>query len=146
MTTEQLEDVATHADLGWALEHLARNYRNLAGDVVTELPHGTRGYLVLTAAQMCNHPTQAALAEHLGLDKTVLTYLLDDLERAGLVERLVSPEDRRRRRIAVTERGVETLAGLCRRVTDAEARVLNRLTPSERARFRELALKAAGES
>lgn len=145
MTTEQLEQVDTHADLGWALDHLARAYRSLAGDVVTDLPHGTRGYLVLRAAQQCNHPTQAALADHLGLDRTVLTYLLDDLERAGLVERVVSPEDRRRRRVAVTERGVRTLAGLCQRVADAEAQVLDRLTPAERATFRELALKAAGE-
>src|SRR5204862_8339718 len=39
--------------------------------------------------------TQLALAQHLGVDRTVMTYLIDDLEAAKLIERRPDPTDRR---------------------------------------------------
>jgi MarR family transcriptional regulator, transcriptional regulator for hemolysin len=49
--------------------------------------------------------SQAALAARLGIDRTVMTYLLDDLVTAGLVERRQDPGDRRTRSVAATEHG-----------------------------------------
>jgi MarR family transcriptional regulator for hemolysin len=51
-----------------------------------------------------------ALAQHLGIDRTAMTYLLDDLETAGLIERRPGPADWRARRVVATEHASETLA------------------------------------
>ena len=79
-------------DLGWALGVLARSYRDGGQGGV----RGAAGRC--RAATRCcgsrparRRPRQLALAQQLGIDRTVMTYLLDDLERAGLVERRPGP-------------------------------------------------------
>jgi DNA-binding MarR family transcriptional regulator len=99
-------------DLGWALGVLLRSYLKAAAPAFAGVPGGPRGYQVLAAAARARPGSQQELAGHLGLDRTVMTYLLDDLERAGLIERRLDPADRRARRIAVTDAGRDLLAGL----------------------------------
>ena len=70
---------------------------------------------------------------HLGIDRTVLTYVLDDLVAVGLIERQPDPADRRVRRLALTDRGVEPLADLERDVLQAVERLLAGMTDDERA-------------
>src|SRR5450631_898751 len=74
-------------DLGWGLGVVFRAYVTAADAAVAELPGGPRGYQVLAAATRSDVGSQLALAQHLGIDRTVMTYLLDDLEAAGLIER-----------------------------------------------------------
>src|SRR6266542_6969595 len=93
------------ADLGWALGVVFRSYVKGVEAVVNDLPGGPRGYQVLAAAAQDVADNQADLAQHLGIDRTVLTYLIDDLEQCGLVERRADPLDRRRRRIMATAKG-----------------------------------------
>lgn len=103
------------------------------------MPAGPRGYQVLAAATRGETGTQLALAQHLGVDRTVMTYLLDDLEGAGLIERRPDPADRRARRIAATAHGRELLGDLDRRLRAAEQQVLAGLeTEQDRASFRAL--------
>src|SRR4051794_25214144 len=45
------------------------------------------------------------LAARMRITKQALNYLLRDLERLGYLERLPDPDDRRSRRIALTDRG-----------------------------------------
>ncbi len=81
-------------------------------------------------------PTQAALAAHLGIDRTVLTYVLDDLVAAGLLERQVDATDRRVRRLVPTRTGRARLARLERRVAAAEDDLLAGLSADERRALR----------
>src|SRR4051794_3080233 len=74
-------------DLGWGLGVVFRAYVAAANAAVSDLPGGQRGYQVLAAAAKGAVSSQLALAQHLGVDRTVMTYLLDDLESAGLIER-----------------------------------------------------------
>src|SRR5579875_4160574 len=74
-------------DLGWGLAIVARVLRENAAAAVADLPGGPRGYLVLATVARGRARSQLALAQACGVDKTVMTYLLDDLERAGLLER-----------------------------------------------------------
>jgi DNA-binding MarR family transcriptional regulator len=67
----------------------------MSGEAVAEVPGGPRGYLVLASLGRGEPSTQVALAQHLGVDRTMMTYLLDDLEDAGLVQRRPDPADRR---------------------------------------------------
>ena len=92
-------------DLGWALGVVFRGYVKATHEALADLPGGPRGYQVLAAAARDEHGSQLALAQHLGVDRTVMTYLLDDLEAAGLIERRPDPADRRARRIVATPDG-----------------------------------------
>ncbi len=123
-------------DLGWALGVTFRAYVAATHSVLADLPGGPRGYQVLSAAASGAVNSQLALAQHLGIDRTVMTYLLDDLEGAGLIERHADPADRRARRIVATARGRGLLATLNERLEAAEAQLLAPLDPAEQASFR----------
>jgi DNA-binding MarR family transcriptional regulator len=116
--------VALSDDLGWALGVLFRAYAKAANSVFADVPGGARGYQVLTAVGRSRPRSQLELANHLGVDRTVMTYLLDDLERAGLIERQPDPADRRARRIAATPAGRELGCGLAKRQRAAEDQLL----------------------
>lgn len=63
-----------------------------------------RGHCVLSAAE-AGEFTQKELADIVGLDKTTMVVTVDELERAGLAERVPSTTDRRARIIRVTPAG-----------------------------------------
>jgi DNA-binding MarR family transcriptional regulator len=65
-----------------------------------------------------------------------MTYLLDDLEGAGLIERRPDPADRRARHVVITPQGTELLATLDDRLRAAESHLLTPLDPEARASFR----------
>jgi DNA-binding MarR family transcriptional regulator len=130
-------------DLGWGLGVALRAYGKAATAVMASLPGGPRSYQVLTVASRDQPGTQLAIAAQLGVDRTVMTYLLDALEEAGLVTRAPDPADRRARRIVVTRRGAALLADLDERLRDVEARVLSALAEDERATFRSLLQRVA---
>jgi DNA-binding MarR family transcriptional regulator len=134
---------AVEADLGWALGALMRTYLRTTAVALAEVPGGPRGYQVLTACLHEEPPTQLALARRLGLDRTVMTHLLDELEGAGLVERRPDPADRRARRIVATSEGAALLDELDGRLATVEDTVLTALDPAEREALRVLLSKAA---
>jgi len=132
----------TSGDVGPALLVLTRAYFGAVGAILDGLPHGTRGYHTLGAVIRGQHPSQLALATWLGIDRTVMTYLLDDLVAAGLVERQQNPADRRQRKIIATAQGVETWSELQRRVRQAEDELLSALDSNERQTVRDLLSRA----
>ncbi len=123
-------------DLGWGLGMIFRAYVKAAHAAVADLPGGPRGYQVLSAAAQGTVGSQLALAQHLGVDRTVMTYLLDDLEAASLIERRPDPADRRARRIVATRQGNELLTSLNDRLRAAEAHLLAPLGTERRDSFR----------
>jgi DNA-binding MarR family transcriptional regulator len=127
---------ALAGDLGWGLGVVLRAYATAAHTAVADLPGGPRGYQILSAAAQGTVSSQLALAQHLGVDRTVMTYLLDDLEAAKLIERRLDPTDRRARRVVATQLGTELLATLNDRLRAAEADVLAPLDREARETFR----------
>jgi DNA-binding MarR family transcriptional regulator len=137
---------ALDADLGWALGVVFRAYLKISNAMLCDVPGGPRGYQVLAAAAGDQPGTQLALAHQLGVDRTVMTYLLDDLERAGLVERRPDPADRRARRVVATDRGDKLLAEVTERLRQAEERVLAPLEDGDRKSFRLLLQRLATQA
>ena len=127
---------ALAGDLGWGLGVVLRAYASAARTAVADLPGGPRGYQILSAAAQGAVGSQLALAQHLGVDRTVMTYLLDDLAAASLIERHPDPADRRARRIVATSLGTELLATLNNRLRAAEAQLLSPLDHEARETFR----------
>ena len=138
MTTPRVE-----ADLGWALGRVTRAHLRTAQDVVSDLPGGPRGYHVLAGLEDGPPRTQLALARSLGVDRTVMTYLLDELEGAGLVARRPDPADRRARQVLLTDVGRARLCELERRLREAEEELLAPLDPAERDQLRALLQRLA---
>lgn len=130
-------------DLGWSLGVVFRTYVRMADTLMSTVPGGPRGFQVLTAAAQEEPVGQGALAQRLGIDRTVMTYLVDELEAAGLVERRADTKDRRHKQILATEYGEGLWAELQHRLGKAEDHVLEPLSDAERTRFRRLLQKLA---
>jgi DNA-binding MarR family transcriptional regulator len=136
-------DSALQADLGWALGAVFRAYVRAADKVMDGLPGGARGYQILASAvQDDPGGNQGAIARRLGIDRTVFTYLIDDLERLGLVARHPGITDRRNRRVVATEAGHELWARLQEALRHVEEHILAPLGDDAPA-FRELLHRAA---
>jgi DNA-binding MarR family transcriptional regulator len=131
------------SDLGWALGVVFRRYAKAAAAALDDVPGGPRGYQVLATVMAEGPKRQLDLAAQLEVDRTVMTYLLDDLEKAGLVQRQPDPADRRARLIVPTGQAKETLCDLERRLTAAEDEILGSLEESERSAFRLLLQRVA---
>jgi MarR family transcriptional regulator, lower aerobic nicotinate degradation pathway regulator len=67
-------------------------------------------------------PTLAQLADHLGLDRSTITGLVDRAQKRGLVERVAHAQDKRSAHVRLTEAG-HALA------PDLEAEIGRRLAP-----------------
>ncbi|MGM7671266.1 MarR family winged helix-turn-helix transcriptional regulator [Microbacterium sp. A93] len=118
-------------DLGWNLGMVLRGYQTRFEEAVEGMPSGIRGFQVLSAVVHRDPPNQQALAAHLSIDRTVLTYLLDTLVDAGVVERVPAPSDRRARKIVATQRGRSVLVRYEERVAAAETGLLAGLDEGE---------------
>ena len=126
------------SDLGWALGVVFRAYVKASRSVTADVPGGHRGFQVLTAATTTPPGNQRTIAQRLGIDRTVMTYLLDDMEKAGLVERRADPADRRTRLIVATDHGRATLEELCRRLDRLESHILGSLPGDDQASLKGL--------
>jgi DNA-binding MarR family transcriptional regulator len=131
------------ADLGWSLGALLRGYLKLSAEALGDLPGGARGFQVLSVAASNSCGNQAQIAESTGLDRTVLTYLIDDLEKAGLVTRTPDPNDRRSRRVTLTDTGSDRLAELTGRMNQVEDRLLAGLPSDDAESLRAIVVRAA---
>ena len=131
------------AELGWGLTAMVRAFGRLASASVAELPGGPRGHLVLATIARDRPPSQLALANALGVDRTVMTYLLDELEAAGLVQRRPDPADRRARQVLITPAGEAALAEFGSRLRLAEERLLAPLDQQEATAFRAMIERVA---
>ncbi|MFJ9778806.1 MarR family winged helix-turn-helix transcriptional regulator [Amycolatopsis sp. NPDC101161] len=137
------EPLGLDSDLGWALRVVSGAFRRTATSSVAALPGGPRGYLVLMAVVSGPPRSQLALAQQLTLNKTVMTYLLDDLEAEGLLTRQQDPVDRRARQVLITEKGTRALKEARERLSKAEAQLLADLDPAEQQQLRTLLERVA---
>lgn len=122
-------------DLGWQLGMVLRGYQERLEEAVAGMPGDIRGFQVLSTVVHRDPPNQVALGTHLGIDRTVLTYLLDSLVEAGLVARVPSPADRRARKIVATEQGQSILDHYEQRVAAFETGLLSGLGDREAGEF-----------
>lgn len=133
-------------DLGWSIGMVLRNYRAKTEAVTAEVPRGARGYQLLYAVIHSDLPNQLLLAEYLGIDRTVLPYVIDDLVEAGLVERQPTPGDRRGRKVVATPLGITTFEKLERQMLAAEEALLATLNTTEQQEFRRLLSRVARQA
>jgi DNA-binding MarR family transcriptional regulator len=106
--------------------------------VAAELPvlraHGLTmwGYVVLAALGDQPAPTQVALAQSIGADKTRIIGVLDELQQQNLIERRPDATDRRARLVSITEAGRRKRAAAKAEIQRNEDRLLARLPAADR--------------
>jgi DNA-binding MarR family transcriptional regulator len=87
------------------------SHRNLVLGRYDLTPNDSRALFTLDAAE---GRTMSSLAEAWGCDASNATWVVDRLEKKGLVERRALQGDRRVKLVALTRKGVETKAALAR--------------------------------
>ena len=74
----------------------------------------------------------SALSAELGISHSAITQIADRLERAGMVERVPGEDDRRCKRLTLTERGVEVMKARLEKRVARTMEVLKSLSAQER--------------
>jgi DNA-binding MarR family transcriptional regulator len=90
-----------------------------------------RHFAVLIALNAHGSMTQRELVDELGSEKSNMVRVIDDLERAGLVERRPVPADRRAHAVAMTAKGADVFDAAHEPAHDIAAELVAHLAPSE---------------
>lgn len=119
--------------------HYIRRLQQIAVAVFLQECEGTGLTPVQYAAlqAVANQPglDQRTLAGGIGLDTSTVAGVVDRLEARGLMERQVSPTDRRVRRLGLTREGQAALAAVIPAMRRAQERILAPLPKAERREF-----------
>jgi DNA-binding MarR family transcriptional regulator len=109
-------------------------------------PHGfhPREFGLMTVMAKRPGITQQELAALARIDPSSMVALLDDLEKRGIAERRVAPQDRRRHAVHLTEEGQRHMQVLQREARKAAKEFLEPLSADEREQLNALLRKLAG--
>ncbi len=132
MSTERLYPLLKYAQLRLA---------DVIGPALA--PHGIDGreLAVLNALADQDPASQQEVARRLGIDRTTMVALVDELEGKGLVERRPYPDDRRKNVVELTAAGRDTSRRATQASEDAERQFLAPLDEDDAKRLKE-ALRA----
>jgi DNA-binding MarR family transcriptional regulator len=111
------------------------------------LPECTKPqYTLLRSALAYPGLDQATAGAHTGMDKSTVVSLVDRLERRGLLRRADDPDDRRKRRLFLTDAGQDFLAAAIPVIDQLSDELLARLSGTDREILVAALLKLAGEA
>jgi len=111
--------------------HGARRFGERLKPLGLEQRHA--GMLIRLAANQGR--SQQAIAEMIGVNATRMVFLVDELEKLGLVERRRNPEDRRSHALYLTDQGRATVAQVRAITAEHEAEFGAGLTEEQRAQL-----------
>ncbi|MEV5830636.1 MarR family transcriptional regulator [Spirillospora sp. NPDC052242] len=134
---------ADHVGLGMLLAEAHNRSRERLNGALRPLGVNVRGLCVLLALPMYGPVSQRDLIDRIGIDKSTMVRLVDELEDGGLVSRERTPQDRRAYSIVLTPRGEETLAEARRIAQEAGDEIFGGFTGPERRRLVDLLRRLA---
>jgi DNA-binding MarR family transcriptional regulator len=128
---------------GFLLVQLGTNEHRRFAERLSPLDLHPRHFGMLSHLAAAEGQSQQALSEALGIHRSAVVALVDDLERRGLAERRRDPSDRRAYTLYLTPSGHELLAELEREAEGREAELLAALNASERSQLISLLQRVA---
>lgn len=150
MAARDAEAADTPAALTGSTAILLRQAARRASEGLTQAlaPLGLheRYYGILLALADSGTSSQNRLGLRLGIDRTTMVSVVDQLERLGYVARKPDPTDRRANRIALTGRGRGRLVRATGAVAAVEATLLASLAPAEAQVLRALLTRVVNGS
>jgi DNA-binding MarR family transcriptional regulator len=129
----------------WALGRASMQSQRLVRHHMTQAGIRTQHYHVLASLADDGPGAQATLADRIGLDRSDLVTLLDELEELKLLARQVDPADRRRKIVTITPAGEKQLDSMDQLIYAAEAELLKPLTATERKTLLALLSRLTGD-
>jgi DNA-binding MarR family transcriptional regulator len=145
MATKPSAEAPVTEFAGQLLFRLWRASHTHAADVLATLDLTPALFALLNVIASRAGAIQQELGVTLGIDRTTMVSLIDQLEGAGLAERRPSAKDRRAREVAITAKGRRLLERARKLLAQAEDDVLTGLTAAERGDLLKL-LRTALES
>ena len=121
--------------LGYLMKHAHLRLTDLTSSALAPLRISGRECAVLIAIDDRAPLSQQEVARRLGVDRTTMVALIDDLEDKGLVQRRADPDDRRKNVVILTDPGRATLHRARAATGEAERRFLAPLSAAEGAAF-----------
>ena len=111
--------------LAHKMPQVARQWRQLADLALAEFGvSNSAGWCLIYLDRLGPDVRQADLAEELGITQPSLVRTLDQLQAAGLVERVPNPDDRRSNRVAFTPEGQELVGRIEARLENLRRELL----------------------
>ncbi len=132
--------------IGFLLARSAGRVREMAEEALTPLGILPRHYGVISAIRHAGHITQQSVGKMLNIDRTTMVWLVDELERKGLVSRGVHPRDRRCHLLCLNPSGHRLFQEAVRRMEQREKELLTPLTAEERDELRRILTKLFGNT
>ncbi|MEU8800422.1 MarR family transcriptional regulator [Spirillospora sp. NPDC048819] len=123
---------ADHVGVGMLLAAAHNQSRDRLNRALNPLGIDVRGFTVLLALPMYGPVSQRDLIGHIGIDKSTMVRLIDELENGGLVSRERVPQDRRAYSIVLTRRGEQTLAEARRTAEQVGEHIFGGFTEADR--------------
>jgi DNA-binding MarR family transcriptional regulator len=128
---------------GFLLAQLGTDAHRRLAERLAELDFHPRHLGMLSHLAAAEGQSQQALSGALGIHRSAMVALVDDLEQRGLAERRRDPADRRAYSLYLTPAGRDVLAGLERIAEEREAELLTALDASERSQLISLLQRVA---
>ena len=122
----------------WLAGQLAARAAALVAEALAPERLRRQHYTVLSALADRGASSQAALGRRLLIDRSDMHALLGELERAGLIERVRDPSDRRRMLVDLTAAGGRVLKRLDTRIEAAQETLLAPISAGDRRELRRL--------
>lgn len=129
----------------FALGRASQHAQRLVRQHMTEGGVRTLHYHVLASLADDGESVQATLADRIGMDRSDLVTLLDELEELKMLARRVDAADRRRKIVAITPAGERHLEDMDQLIFGAEADLLAPLTAAERKTLLSLLRRVSGD-
>jgi DNA-binding MarR family transcriptional regulator len=135
-STDQQHGTVPNTRIGFLLKHAHERWLIAHRAALDPLGISGRQLAVMHAVARATSPSQQEAADQLGIDRTTMVALIDELEGLGLVAREVDAADRRRNVVALTTRGRQVLRDGLAASDAAEAHFLAPLTAAQQREWR----------
>jgi DNA-binding MarR family transcriptional regulator len=124
--------------LGYLLKHAQIHFNELIATALAPLGITGRQSAVLMAIDGLEPLSQQEIAARLGVDRTSMVALIDELVDKRLVSRRQQPADRRKNVVELTERGRSVLRRARAKTAEVERAFLAPLSTADAQHFRHL--------
>jgi DNA-binding MarR family transcriptional regulator len=124
-------DGGTSHRLGYLLKHVHLRYEQLTSAALDPIGISPREWAALNCLDEQHSLSQREVADLLGIDRTRMVALVDELEAKGWVQRRPQPDDRRKNIVTLTSTGRGLLQRGSRIVDECEQKFLAALSAVE---------------